>query len=82
MARKLFKGGLWSHADFLRLWTGDTISQVGSQVTLLAFPSVAILFFHASPFEVGLLTTLDFLAFPVLGLSPASPPTASVAGLS
>ena len=68
MARKLLKGKLWSHRDFLRLWTGETISQAGTQVTLLAFPSVAILVLHASPFEVGLLTTLEFLAFPVLGL--------------
>ncbi len=68
MAPKLPKGKLWSHGDFLRLWSGETISQAGTQVTLLAFPSVAILILHASPFEVGLLTTLEFLAFPVLGL--------------
>lgn len=68
MAKKLLKGKLWSHGDFLRLWSGETISQAGTQVTLLAFPSVAILVLHASPFQVGLLTTLEFLAFPVLGL--------------
>jgi MFS family permease len=68
MARRWLKGKLWSHRDFLRLWIGQSISQAGTQVTLLAFPSVAILILHAGPFEVGLLTTLEFLAFPVLGL--------------
>jgi MFS family permease len=68
MAQRWFKGRLWSHRDFLRLWTGETVSQAGTQVTLLAFPSVAILFLHAGPFEVGMLTALEFLAFPVLGL--------------
>ena len=27
------KGGLWRHSDFLKLWSAETISQVGSQVT-------------------------------------------------
>ncbi len=28
--------GLLRHADFLRLWTGQTVSRFGSQVSLLA----------------------------------------------
>jgi len=47
---------------------GDTVSQIGSQVTLLAVPTVAILILHAGPFQVGLLSALEFLAFPTLGL--------------
>lgn len=31
-------GSLWRHADFLKLWVGESISLVGSQVTLLALP--------------------------------------------
>ena len=61
-------GRLWRHPDFLKLWAGDTISQFGSQVTLLAVPTVAILLLHAGPFQVGLLSALEFLAFPTLGL--------------
>lgn len=61
-------GRLWRHPDFLKLWVGDTISQFGSQVTLLAVPTVAILILHAGPFQVGLLSALEFLAFPTLGL--------------
>src|SRR5207248_2730374 len=66
--KRLFAGPLWRHPDFLLLWSGQTISQAGSQVSQLAIPTVAILVLHASPFEVGLLTALEFLAFPVLGL--------------
>lgn len=62
------KGRLWHHPDFLKLWTGETVSQFGSQVTLLALPTVAILLLHAGPFEVGLLAALEYLAFPSLGL--------------
>jgi MFS family permease len=52
----------------LKLWVGDTVSQFGSQVTLLAVPTVAILVLHAGPFQVGVLSALEFLAFPTLGL--------------
>jgi len=40
----------------------------GSQVTVLAVPTVAILILHAGPFQVGILSALEFLAFPTLGL--------------
>jgi len=59
---------LWRHGDFMRLWTGQTISLVGSQVTLLALPLTAILLFDASAFQVGVLNTLLFLPFLLLGL--------------
>ena len=48
-------GGLWRHADFLRLWSAETISQVGTQVSQLALPLTAILVLDASAFEVALL---------------------------
>jgi len=44
------------------------VSVFGSQVTLLAVPTVAILILHAGPFQVGVLSALEFLAFPTLGL--------------
>jgi len=61
-------GGLWRHGDFMRLWVGQTVSEAGTQVSQLAVPTVAILLLHATPFQVGLLTALEFLPFPVLGL--------------
>src|SRR5436309_7550582 len=62
------RSSLWRHSDFMRMWTGQTISLLGSQVTLLALPLTAILLFHASPFQVGTLSTVEFLPFVLLGL--------------
>lgn len=52
----------------MKLWSGQTISQLGSQVTLLALPLAAILLFRATPFQVGILGALEFLPFFLLGL--------------
>ncbi len=46
--------GLLRHADFRRLWVGETISQFGSQVSLLAIPYIATVLLQATPFEVAL----------------------------
>jgi len=62
------RGGLWHHLDFRRLWIGETVSQLGTQVSQLALPLVAILVVHASTFEVGLLTAIEMLGFLVVGL--------------
>lgn len=67
-APKAVRPSLWRHADFMKLWTAETISQLGTQVTLLALPLTAILILHASPFEVGLLGSLEFLPFILVGL--------------
>jgi MFS family permease len=61
-------GRLWRNADFVRLWVGQTVSEAGTQVSALAVPTVAILLLHATPLQIGLLTALEFLPFPVLGL--------------
>jgi MFS family permease len=61
-------GGLWRHADFVRLWAAATVSQLGSQITLLALPLAAVLVLDASAFQVALLTTFDFLPFLLFGL--------------
>jgi MFS family permease len=56
-------GGLWRHPDFLKLWSAETISQFGTQVSQLALPLVAILVLDASTFEVAALATVEFLPF-------------------
>ncbi len=61
-------GGLWSHADFLRLWTGQSISELGSQVSQLAIPWLAGASLHASAFEFSLLGVLGFLPFILFAL--------------
>ena len=62
------RGGLWHHLDFRRLWIGETISQLGSMISGLALPLVAILVLHASVFQVGLLTAFESAAFLLIGL--------------
>jgi MFS family permease len=62
------RGGLWRDRDFLNLWGAATVSQIGSQVTLIALPLVAVLVLDASTFQVALLTTFDFLPFLLFGL--------------
>src|SRR6187549_3496171 len=62
------RGGLWRHGDFLRLWTGETISQFGSQISQLAIPFAAILVLDASAFEVAALGTVEFLPFIIFTL--------------
>lgn len=61
-------GPLWQHRDFLKLWTGQTISEFGSQVSQLAIPAVAILTLKATPFQVAALETVVFLPFLILTL--------------
>jgi MFS family permease len=59
---------LWRHVDFMKLWSAETVSQLGTQVTILALPLTAVLVLHATPFEVGLLGTAEFLPFLMIGL--------------
>src|SRR5262249_13495754 len=61
-------GSLLRHRDFRLLWAGDTISQLGTQVTALALPLLAITTLYATPFQVGLLTTFEYLSFLLVGL--------------
>ena len=56
-------GGLWRHRDFLKLWSAETISQIGSQVDDLAIGFVAILVLDATAFEVAVVGVLNFLPF-------------------
>jgi len=57
------RAGLWRHADFLRLWSGQTVSQFGQQIGQLAIPLTGIIVLEASAFEVALLTTVEFVPF-------------------
>ena len=62
------RGDLWRHPDFLKLWSAQTISQLGSQVTFLALPLAAILVLDASTFEVALVGVFQLLPFLLLAL--------------
>jgi MFS family permease len=59
---------LWRHRNFLLLWGGQTVSEMGSAVTQLALPLTAVVVLRASTFEVGLLTSAATLAFALIAL--------------
>jgi len=59
---------LWRHRDFLKLWTAETVSQFGSQVSALAIPLVAIVVLQATAFQMGILQALGNVAFLLIGL--------------
>jgi MFS family permease len=52
----------------MRLWTAQTISQFGSQITFLALPLAAIIILEASAFEVAVLGALEFAPWLLLSL--------------
>jgi MFS family permease len=60
--------GLWRHADFMRLWTAQTVSQFGSQITQLGLPLTAALVLGASPAQMGVLGAAEFAPFLLFGL--------------
>jgi MFS family permease len=54
---------LFRNADFARLWTAATVSLFGTQVSQIAIPFIAAVLLNASPGEVGLLVTVEFMPF-------------------
>ena len=62
------QGSLWRHRDFMLLWGGQTVSEMGSAVTQLALPLTAVVLLRASTFEVGLLTSAATAAFALIAL--------------
>jgi predicted MFS family arabinose efflux permease len=59
---------LLRHRDFRRLWAAETASQLGTQVTQLALPVVAVTVLAATPLQMGVLTALETAAFLLIGL--------------
>lgn len=59
---------LWANGDFLKFWGGETVSQLGTQVTVLAMPLTAILLLHATPAQLGVLAALQFTPVLVITL--------------
>ncbi len=58
---------LWRHADFMKLWAGQTVSELGSVVTRTAVPLVALLVLGAGPLEMALLVVSASLAVLLVG---------------
>jgi MFS family permease len=64
----MHRGSLFRHADFRRLFAGDTASQFGVFVGNTAIPLLAAVTLAATPFQMGLLTAAETAAFLLIGL--------------
>ncbi|HTT64618.1 MAG TPA: MFS transporter [Bryobacteraceae bacterium] len=60
--------GLWREPDFLKLWAGQTVSQMGSWITLVGLPLTAALLLNASPLQMGILSGAGAAAILLFGL--------------
>ncbi|MBO0783960.1 MAG: MFS transporter, partial [Ktedonobacteraceae bacterium] len=58
---------LWFHTEFLKLWIGQSISSFGTAITTLALPLTAVVFLHATPSQMGILSAA--LTLPALLMS-------------
>ncbi|GIV95869.1 MAG: hypothetical protein KatS3mg057_0526 [Herpetosiphonaceae bacterium] len=56
-------GSLSRNLDFLKLWSGQTISLFGSEISELALPLTAVLVLQATPIQMGLLGVARFVPF-------------------
>lgn len=61
-------GDLWRHRDFMQLWAGQSVSQLGSTITREALPYTAILALGATPLQMGLLGAAGAAPLLLLGL--------------
>src|SRR5436305_2656742 len=59
---------LWTNPDFVKLWTGQTISELGSRVSREGIPLTAVLVLHAGTVQMGFLTALGGASVLVFGL--------------
>src|SRR5215468_835908 len=64
----LIVSSLWRHREFRKFWAGAAISEVGSQVTLLAVPLIAALTLQATPWQMGLLSAAGGVPILLVGL--------------
>src|SRR5437879_13501798 len=63
-----WRGGLWAHPEFLRLWTAESVSLFGSEITVIALPLTAVLVLGASPAHMGLLAAAGRAPYLLIGL--------------
>jgi MFS family permease len=68
MRSRLPRGALWRDRGFVRLWAANGVSQLGTQVTLLALPLAALFTLKAGTLAVALLRSFAVLPFLVFSL--------------
>ena len=56
------------HANFRRLWVGQTVSEVGTQIGNLAVPLIAVHTVDASTFQISALFAAEYAPYVLIGL--------------
>ena len=64
----LARAGILRRPDVRALWLGETVSELGTAVSSLAIPLVAVVTLHAGAFATGLLIAAAWLPWVVIGL--------------
>src|SRR5258707_7940336 len=62
------KGVLFHHTDFMKLWTGETVSLFGTRMGDVAISFAAVIALKATPFQMGILAAAGIVPTLVLGL--------------
>jgi hypothetical protein len=57
---------LKNNRNFRRLWISGSANSFTSQFSNFASPVLAVLVFHATPFDIGLLISLEILPLPII----------------
>ncbi len=60
--------GSWHYPNFIKLWIGKTISDLGNGVTGIALPLTAVIFLSATSAQVAILTALGSASVLVFSL--------------
>jgi MFS family permease len=60
--------GLLGSRDFVLLWAGQSVSDLGTAVTVVVLPLIAVTTLRASAFEVGALAAAEWLPWLLAGL--------------
>jgi predicted MFS family arabinose efflux permease len=59
---------LWRHPEFMKLWTGQTISELGSRITREGLPYLAATLLAATPAQMGWMAAIASLPALVFSL--------------
>jgi MFS family permease len=62
------RGLLWRDRDFRLVTAGQAVTQLGTEVTAIAFPLTAVILLNATPFQLGVLVAVQNGAFLIIGL--------------